>query len=163
MMYDTDTVVLRATLAMIRRDYEVQTNNSEQTNDSDQHTCGICAYCFAQGLQNVQGCSQPGPQEQKDTLINVCWAVITHSAAMNYAFILTVTTMDKKWIPLFNTETKCQKHAELLTTKMITIFYDADGTMLTHSVSKGTINRKATCQYYERSYLQFCCKNVDAL
>jgi hypothetical protein len=43
MMDNIEATVLKATLAMIRWDYEVQMNNSRQTNAADQHTCGTYA------------------------------------------------------------------------------------------------------------------------
>jgi hypothetical protein len=71
---------LKATLAIIRQDYEVQVNNSGQTNGTKQR---ICAHCFVQRFQNVQGCSQKFPRQQKYALSNMDGVVISQSAAMN--------------------------------------------------------------------------------
>jgi len=119
----------------------------------DQHICGFFGYSWP---QNVQNCRKMGAQDAYTGLerhVSACEIVLTHDSA--FALISANFSIDEAWISLFSVEIKCKStqwkytdslslkkfHVVASTEKVITIFLDADGTILTYCIPKDTSSK----------------------
>ena len=91
--------------------------------------------------------------ENKASCFAMCQAMLSREKRMNSAFFSSTVTMDETWMPMFNPETKWQstqwKHNDSPPPKkfwvtasakkmMVAMFWDSEGVILTHCVSKST-------------------------
>jgi len=104
--------------------------------------------------------------ENKASRVAVCQAMLSRDKGMNSAFFSSIVTVDETWMPMFNPETKRKspqwKHTNSPPPKkfrvtacaekmIVAMFWDSEGVILTHCVSKGTTVRGKTYEVVLRT------------